>query len=61
MFRFGVFNIIKTCDLEHYVVQFAESEDGEYEDLTEPFDTYEEALEWAEHLRDDYHIITTDY
>ena len=52
-----VFNIEQTCDLKHYVVQIntTGAEDG-WEDITKPFDTEEEAMEWAKKISDHYHV-----
>lgn len=57
-------NIIETCDLEQYVVQIGVGDLGngcgtEWQDLTEPFDTYEEAENWVKHIKNDYHIINS--
>ena len=53
------FNIEDTCDLEHYVVQINYTgEDDGWEDITKPFDTLEEATEWAKMISD-YHTVTT--
>ena len=49
------FEIDLTCDLEHYVVVINTT--GEIDgwfDLTEPFDTYEEASEWVKHIRSNF-------
>lgn len=52
------FNIEETCDLEHYVVQinYTGAEDG-WEDITKPFDTQEEAIEWAKMIKDNYSVM----
>ena len=47
-----IFNIEPTCDMEHYVVQvnYTGDTDG-WVDITEDFDTYEEAEEWAKKIK----------
>lgn len=58
------FSIIETCDLKHYVVQIAvgwDENDIEWNDITEPFDTYEQAIEWAKHLKADCQVVDNTY
>jgi len=51
------FEIDQTCDGEKYVVLInTTGEPDEWNDLTKPFDTYEQALEWAEHIKDNYGV-----
>lgn len=51
------FSIDLTCDLKKYVVLInITGEDDGWQDLTKPFDTYEEALEWAENIKDNYGV-----
>lgn len=52
-----VFNIELTCDLEHYVVQVKIGDNDEWQDITDPFDTQEEAVEWAKKIKDNYHVM----
>lgn len=52
-----VFNIIETCDLKHYVVQVnTTGEDDGWVDITKPFNTKEEVLEWAKQISDHFAI-----
>lgn len=46
------FNIEQTCDLKHYVVQIncTGEEDG-WVDITQDFDTQEDAIEWTQKLK----------
>lgn len=50
------FVIIQTCDLEHWVVEMRDPVSEEMNTLTTPFDTKEQAIEWAKHIKDNYHI-----
>lgn len=50
-----------TCDLEHYVVQLEIGEQT-YIDLTEPFDTQDEAVKWCERINSAHSVrIATDF
>lgn len=49
------FEIDLTTDLEHYVVVInTTGEIDGWNDLSKPFDTYEEASEWAKHIKENY-------
>lgn len=51
------FCIDLTCDLKKYVVLInTTGEDDGWQDLTKPFDTYEEALEWVKNIKDNYGV-----
>lgn len=51
------FDIDQTGDLEKYIVLInTTGETDGWQDLTKPFDTYEQALEWAEHIKDNYSV-----
>lgn len=51
------FSIDLSCDLKKYIVLInTTGEPDEWNDLTKPFDTYEEALEWAKHIKDGYGV-----
>lgn len=53
-----LFNIEQTQDLKHWVVQVRD-ENSEWTDITEDFDTFEEAEEWAEKIRKN-HVMLRD-
>ena len=57
--RDPIFNIIETCDLEHWVVQanWTGEEDG-WVDITENFDSFVEAEKWARKLKDRFTLLT---
>lgn len=51
------FTIDPTCDGEKYIVLInTTGEDDGWQDLTKPFDTYEEALEWVEKIKDNHGV-----
>lgn len=51
------FCIDLSCDLKKYIVLInTTGEDDGWQDLTKPFDTYEEALEWVEKIKDNYGV-----
>lgn len=51
------FDIDLTCDLKKYIVLInTTGETDGWQDLTKPFDTYEEALEWAKKINDNYTV-----
>ena len=51
------FTIDLACDGEMYIVLInTTGEDDGWQDLTKPFDTYEEALEWARKIKDNYGV-----
>lgn len=53
------FSIDLTCDLKKYIVLInTTGEDDGWQDLTKPFDTYEEALEWVKNIKDNYGVYT---
>lgn len=51
------FNIEETCDQEHYVVQvnYTGVEDG-WVDITNPFDNFQDALDWALSIKDNFSV-----
>lgn len=54
-----IFNIIDTCDREHYVVQANwTGEDDGWEDITQDFDSFLEAEAWARKLKDKFVLLT---
>lgn len=57
----NMINIKRTLDGDHYVVlvNITGEEDG-WADLTYPFDSYEDALEWAEKINNRSFGIYTD-
>lgn len=51
------FCIDLSCDLKKYIVLInTTGEDDGWQDLTKPFDTYEEALEWVKKIKDSYGV-----
>lgn len=51
------FDIDQTSDLEKYIVLInTTGETDGWQDLTKPFDTYEQAVEWAKHIKDNYSV-----
>lgn len=53
------FSIDLTCDLKKYIVLInTTGEDDGWQDLTKPFGTYEEALEWVKNIKDNYGVYT---
>lgn len=58
-YREPIFNIIDTCDREHYVVQvnFTGEDDG-WLDLTKDFNSFVEAEAWARKLKDRFVLLT---
>ena len=56
------FNIIETCDLEHYVVQLNTTGDSDgWQDITKPFNSKAEAVEWAKHITDNFSVLDSTY
>ena len=56
------FNVIETCDLKHYVVQInTTGREDEWQDITKPFDTKGEAVEWAKHILDNFSVLDSTY
>lgn len=53
-----LFNIEQTQDLKHWVVQVRD-ENNEWTDITEDFNTFEEAEEWTEKIRKN-HVMLRD-
>ena len=56
------FNIIETCDLANYVVQInTTGEPDGWQDITEPFSTKAEAVEWGKHIKDNFSVLDSTY
>lgn len=54
------FDIDLSCDLNKYIVLInTTGESDGWQDLTEPFDTYEEARAWADKIKSN-HILLCD-
>ena len=51
------FEIDLSCDLKKYIVLINTTGEADgWQDLTKPFDTYEEALEWVKKIKDGYGV-----
>lgn len=51
------FDIDQTSDLKKYIVLInTTGETDGWQDLTKPFDTYEQAVEWAKHIKGNYSV-----
>ena len=51
------FDIDLTCDLKKYIVLInTTGEQDGWQDLTKPFDTREEALEWVKKISSNYRV-----
>ena len=52
------FDIDLSCDLNKYIVLInTTGESDGWQDLTEPFDTYEEARAWADKIKSNYILL----
>ena len=51
-----LFNIEQTQDLKHWVVQVRD-ENNEWTDITEDFDTFDEAEEWTKKIRKNHTML----